>query len=93
MAVLLMASCKKNSENFVPDCSGATKSFNADVLPIITNKCKGCHSQYSGYSQIAGSKSSIRSSIVEGSMPQGGSLSTTEKNNVICWIDNGALNN
>jgi len=93
MCFALLGACKKSTVTFFPSCSSTVKSFNNDVLPIISSRCKGCHSQYSGYSQIAGDKSSIRSTIVDGSMPKESSLSTSEKNDVVCWIDNGALNN
>ena len=89
----MVSSCKKSTVTFSPDCSGVAKSFHTDVFPVISSKCAGCHSQYSGYSQIAGDKSAIRSSIADGNMPRGTSLTSTEKNSVICWIDNGAMNN
>ncbi len=87
--------CKKTTEPAViPSvCDGVAKSFSNDVYPIIKSKCKLCHFQYSGYSQIASAVSSIRSRVEDGSMPIGSSLSTSQKNIIICWIDNGALNN
>ncbi|MCK9422378.1 MAG: hypothetical protein M0Q38_07255 [Bacteroidales bacterium] len=89
----LMGACSKSSNSFVPDCSGSTKSFSNDVLPVFQSACVSCHSQYSGYSQISAAKTTIRSKIVDGSMPPGNSLSTAQKNNIVCWIDNGAPNN
>ena len=88
-------SCSKTntSPSYTPDCTGAAKSFSSDVRPLIQSSCSGCHSNFSGYSQISGSKASIRSRIVSGSMPQGGSLSDAQKNIIVCWIDNGAPNN
>lgn len=93
MCMAMVSACKKSSVSFTPDCSGTAKSFSADVLPVISNKCAGCHTNYSAYSQIAGDRSSIRSKVADGSMPKGTSLTTTEKNTVLCWIDNGAPNN
>jgi hypothetical protein len=94
-AILLIAltSCKKATKDFVPDCSGAAKLFSADVLPVIQSSCVSCHSGYSNYSGICSSKSSIRSKVVDGSMPQKSSLSDAQKNAIICWIDNGTPNN
>ncbi|MCX6306898.1 MAG: hypothetical protein NT040_18180 [Bacteroidetes bacterium] len=91
----LMGGCKKSSTTpaYTPDCTGAVKSYSSDVSPIIQSACANCHSNFSNYAQISGDKSAIRSKIVDGSMPQGGSLSAAQKNNVVCWIDNGALNN
>lgn len=92
-----MVSCKKSATTsptgFTPDCSGAAKSYKTNVAPIISSNCVGCHSQYSYYSVVSDSKSSIRSCIVGGTMPKNGSLGTADKNTIVCWIDSGALNN
>jgi len=95
VCIVILGACSKSSTNpsFTPDCSGAVKSFKNDALPVFQSSCDGCHSNFSNYSQISADKSSIRSKIVDGSMPQNGSLSTAQKNNVVCWIDNGAPNN
>ena len=89
----LFSSCKKSSTSFTADCSGTAKSYKTDVAPIMSSKCNSCHSQFSTYSGVSGDKTSIRSNIVDGNMPKGGSLSTAEKNAIVCWIDNGASNN
>ena len=91
----LLGACSKSSTNpgYTPDCTGAAKSFSSDVSPLIQSACTGCHSKYAGYSGITGDKAAIRSTIVDGSMPQGSSLSSAQKNSIVCWIDNGALNN
>ncbi len=99
---LLATSCKK--ENYTADCAGTTKSFATDVSPIIQSTCatsSGCHASGSNegpgalltYAQIVATKSSIKSSVQSGSMPQGRTLSAEQKNAIICWIDNGAPNN
>jgi len=91
----MIGACSKSSTNpsFTPDCSGAVKSYSNDVFPVFQSSCNGCHSNFSNYFLISGDKSAIRSKIVDGSMPQNGSLSTIQKNSVVCWIDNGAPNN
>ncbi len=89
----MISSCKKSSTSFTPTCTGTAKSFTTDVLPVMLSKCTSCHSSYSTYSGVSGAKSSIRSYIIDGSMPKGGSMTDAEKNAVICWIDNGAPNN
>jgi hypothetical protein len=90
---IAFTSCKKIAKDFSPNCSGAAKSFNTDVLPVFQANCVSCHSSYSNYANISASKTSIRSKIVDGSMPTKKSLSDAQKNAVICWIDNGAPNN
>jgi hypothetical protein len=102
--LVLSFACSKNTSSFTADCSGATKSFSSDVSPIIQSSCAtnaGCHASGSvnrpgaltTYSQIFNARSDIRSAVSSGAMPQNGSLTTTQKNSIICWIDNGALNN
>jgi hypothetical protein len=86
------------------DCSTvANKAFAADVNPIIQSSCakSGCHASgsFNGpgelitYTQISNARSNIRSTVSSGRMPQGSSLSTSQKNSIICWIDSGAPNN
>ena len=100
--ILIMA-CSKNSNSFTTDCS-TVKSFTADVNPIIQSSCAtnaGCHGNGSthgpgaliNYSQVFAARSSIRAAVANGSMPQNSSLSTAQKNNILCWIDAGAINN
>lgn len=79
------------------------KAFAANVKPIILTRCgtTGCHAAFSlngpgpliNYGQIAAAAPLIRVAVVNGTMPQGSSLSTAEKNSIICWIDSGAPDN
>ncbi|MEI8204466.1 MAG: hypothetical protein WCH34_15700 [Bacteroidota bacterium] len=89
----LFVGCKKASTAFTPSCSGTAKSFATDVKPIFQSSCVQCHGNFSTYAQISSDKANIRSKIIDGSMPQSSSLSTDQKNKIICWIDAGAPNN
>ena len=99
--VLLFAmfmSCKKKNKeeaqaSYTPSCSSTTPSFSATVKPLIQSTCVSCHSEYSTYTQISTSSSSIRSNIVSGAMPKGTTLSEAQKNSIVCWIDAGKPNN
>ncbi len=91
-------SCKKKNKedaqvSYTPSCSSSTPSFSATVKPLIHSACASCHSEYSTYSQISASSSSIRSNVVSGSMPKGTTLSEAQKNSIVCWIDAGKPNN
>ena len=90
-----VVACKKSTTTpaYTPECTGVAPSFSATVLPLMKSSCAGCHSKYSGYSGISGDKASVRSAIVGGTMPQRSSMTTAQKNSVVCWIDNGAANN
>ena len=90
-------SCKKKNSTttaaYAPSCNGSIPSFSTTVKPLFQSYCVSCHSNYSNYSQISGSASSIRSTIVSGSMPKGSSLNESQKNSIVCWIDAGKPNN
>ena len=86
------------------DCSNVPKSFSVDVNPIIQTTCatgSSCHGTGSingpgallTYSAIADAHVEIRSAILSGLMPKTGSLTSAQRNTIICWIDNGSLNN
>jgi hypothetical protein len=92
---VLAGACSKSSTTpiYTADCSGAAKSYSQDALPVINSACVSCHSEYSTYNGIAADKDAIRMTIINGSMPTKTTLTATQKNNVVCWIDSGAPNN
>lgn len=85
------------------DCSTVPKSFSTNVNPIIQSTCNApsCHASGSingpgpitNYTQVFNARADIRSAIASGLMPKGSTLSTTQKNSFLCWIDSGAPNN
>ena len=85
------------------DCSGVAQSFSADVNPIIQSTCAvaGCHGSGSSngpgplltYNEIFNARVDIRSAVSSGVMPLGSTLSTAQKNSILCWIDSGAPSN
>lgn len=103
MLALLYTACKKSSSTVV-DCSTVSnKAFAANVNPIIQNSCNlsGCHAAGStngpgaltNYTEVFNAQSSVRSAVSSGRMPKNASLSSSQKNSIVCWIDNGAPNN
>jgi hypothetical protein len=85
------------------DCSTVTnKFFAADVNPIIQSTCNSsnCHATGStngpgpitNYTQVFNSRARIRSAIASGFMPRNTTLTTAQKNSILCWIDKGAPN-
>ncbi|MEJ8816805.1 hypothetical protein [Lacibacter sp. H407] len=88
---------------YTPNCSGAAIQFSANVSPIFQSTCavSGCHNSGSvngpgpltSYAEINAAKAQIRAAVLSGSMPKTGTLTTTQKNSIICWIDAGAANN
>src|SRR2546429_9906240 len=103
ISILLVIACSKtNSSSTTTNCSG-TESFTDDVSPIFQSSCalSGCHASGSSNGpgvlttcqQIYNSRRASRTAVANGPMPQSGSLSTTQKNILLCWIDNGAASN
>lgn len=88
---------------FTPNCSGAAIQFTANVAPIISSSCavSSCHDATSSngpgplttYAQINAARVQIRAAVISGAMPKSGSITTAQKNSIICWIDAGAPNN
>jgi hypothetical protein len=102
-ALVINACSKNNNSGYTADCS-TTKTFSTDASPVIQSYCatsSGCHASGSSqgpgalttYAQIYSARSAIRTSILNGSMPQNSSLTNAQKNAVICWIDAGASDN
>lgn len=94
LSIINFSGCKKSTSSgtYSPNCSG-TYSFKTDVNTLIQNNCVSCHSEYSNYSGISSAKTSIRSQIAKGSMPKNATLTSSQKDIIMCWIDSGANNN
>lgn len=86
------------------NCTGVAASFAANVNPIIQTSCAtdaSCHGSGSvngpgpllTYSQISGASVLIKNAIANGTMPKTGTLTTAQKNTIICWVNAGASNN
>ena len=102
-AVLLSCSKSGSGTGNTNVCTGVTRNFSSDVNPIIQSFCNksGCHGPGSvngpgpltNYQQVFDARARIRTQVAAGLMPQDATLTTTQKNTIICWIDNGADNN
>jgi hypothetical protein len=85
------------------DCSTA-KSFATDVSPVFQGSCSynsSCHGTGStkgpgalvSYTQIYNNRVAIRTAVMNGIMPENGSLSSSALSAIVCWIDAEAENN
>jgi uncharacterized membrane protein len=108
LSIALIISCTKSNDsnnNHTTNnvtCTG-TKLFSSDVSPIIQSICanSGCHDASStngvgpltNYQQVFNSRTSIRSAVASGIMPKNTTLTSDQKNAILCWIDSGASNN
>ena len=86
------------------NCAGVASSFSTNVNPIIQSTCAtdaSCHGAGSAngpgplltYTQISNARIAIKTAVGNGTMPKTGSLTTAQKNSIICWVDGGGLNN
>ena len=86
------------------DCTGVASAFAANVNQIIQSSCATdatCHGAGSAngpgplltYTQISGASVNIKSAVASGTMPKVGTLTTAQKNSIICWINSGSPNN
>ena len=86
------------------NCTGVASAFAANVNPIIQSTCATdatCHGAGSAngpgplltYTQISGASVTIKTAVASGNMPKTGSLTTAQKNSIICWINSGSPNN
>ncbi len=86
-------------------CNGLAFKFSTNVQPIINTKCAtspGCHAVGSinsggpltNYSQVFAKRLEIKIQVSSGSMPfPPDSLSSDQKNKIICWLNSGAPDN
>ena len=86
------------------DCTGVASAFAANVNPIIQSTCATdatCHGAGSvngpgpllTHTQISNASVTIKTAVANGTMPKTGSLTTAQKNSIICWINSGTPNN
>lgn len=98
-----MYGCTKSGGASDP-CAGLSTSFAANVQPIINANCainSSCHaagSTNSGgpltdHAKVSAHSSQIKFQIEAGLMPKTGSITTAQKNTIICWISSGSPNN
>ena len=86
------------------NCNGVAAAFTANVNPIIQSTCATdatCHGAGSAngpgplltHTQISGASVTIKTAVSSGTMPKTGTLTTAQKNSIICWINSGSPNN
>lgn len=104
---LSTAGCYNDKEELLypggTNCQGAANKF-GNVNPIIQTKCAfspACHGAGStnvggaltSYELIKAKASQIKLQVQTGLMPQTGSLTPTELQSIVCWVESGAPNN
>ena len=91
------SNCQFDLDTFLP--SGI--SFQQSVSPIIMNSCAitGCHNgtnnlpNFTLFGPVQANAAMIKTRTQSGNMPKTGTLTQNEKDLIVCWVDDGALNN
>ncbi len=85
-------------------CAGISPKFSSDVQPILNTVCSinsNCHGSgsansggpFTSQAEVSAKSAKIRAAILSGTMPQSGTITQTQINAFICWIDSGSPNN
>ena len=104
IVIILLNACSKDPDGGgMVNCNGVATSFSVNVNPLIQSFCNqpSCHHTGStngpgaltNYSQVFNARADIRTQVQSGLMPENTTLTTAQKNTIICWIDAGAPNN
>ena len=99
--IMFISSCSytvEEAETVIEESCPPT-SFSATIKPIIDNNCVECHNgnqfpNLSAFSGISQNANIVKRVVSDRSMPIGGGTLTQEQiDAIVCWVDNGALNN
>ena len=86
-----------DGEVIVDSCSEIT--FSQNIKPIIDAACIDCHAiggnfpNLTSYSAISSNANSVKAEVVSRRMPKGISLTQSEIDAIVCWVESGALDN
>lgn len=79
---------------------GPTVSWEKDILPIMINSCatSGCHDgisrrDWTSYNEVKQYAASIKIRTQNRSMPFDQPLPQAQIDMIVCWVDNGAIEN
>lgn len=97
----IIISCENNVEEEIVEMENQCNpdiSFLEIVKPIIDNNCVQCHQgnrfpDLRTQQSINENASIIKEQVQSRQMPIGNSLPQTDVDAIVCWIENGALNN
>lgn len=101
VAALALTQCNKSDDPTPADeCDGVTATYTSGIQTIIQNSCAlaGCHAgdvpqpKFDSYAAVKAQAGSIQSHVTQKLMPPAGStpLTTTQINQINCWVKNGA---
>lgn len=100
IVISFLLSCNKQTAAVTPSNCDPSTSFKNQIKPILVSNCdlSGCHDgtnlpALADYSTSRDGAAQIQNAISRSIMPPNKSLSTANKNLILCWISNGTPNN
>lgn len=91
-------SCLTNVEEteVLDECQ--TTSYANTIKPILDTSCIECHngSQFpdlTDYNKVSANAAIVKAEVESRRMPQGNTLTAEEITAIVCWVENGALDN
>lgn len=107
LGVIVIQSCDHSLPEPEIDPCAQTISFQNDVKPIINSSCalSGCHNGDNGadknwtvFTNFQGKRANVKDRITRppgtpGHMPAAGSITNVQIQTIVCWVDQGGLNN
>ena len=91
LAALLPFACGTDlSATTVSDGGSCSDTWSGYAQSFFSTRCASCHSQFGTQASVQSYASAINSEISTGRMPQGSSLSSSEKTRILDWLVCGA---
>lgn len=90
---VLLAACGGSTTSSTADCSTGTDTWANYGQAFFTTTCRTCHehtNQFGTQAAVLASLNSIESEISSGKMPEGTTLSASDKARVLAWLSCGA---
>lgn len=98
--IVLLNYCSSNEEPDPQVTCTTDYSLQNDVMPIIETRCaiSGCHNgtrfpDLRTKQSIVDNAIAIRSQVKSGRMPKNSKLNSSQIAAIVCWVDQGALDN
>jgi len=93
LALFLLTFTACGGSTTTTDCSTMTDTYASYGATFLSSNCRTCHehtSQFSTQALVQASLTSLEVQISTGQMPEGATLSSTEKAKVLAWLECGA---
>jgi cytochrome c553 len=91
LAALLPFACGTDlTTSTVSDGGSCSDTWSGYAQSFFSTRCASCHGQFGSQASVLSYASAINSEISSGRMPEGSSLSSSEKTRILDWLVCGA---